>query len=600
LLRYLPEAVFIHEEGFVARAVRVQGNQVDAEVNKTILLEELEAHLVQWPTSRRAGIPLPSTTTEEEFLLREPATVDWDVWPLLYACTNGPCQRARQFFEARRAVQAADPDRGLVCRACGAKLQQLRYYLAHACGRQQPLYMPRCKNCGEYDNIYLEDTGSFETASWRCRACGNAYVQGTRFTPCNCGDYKRAGRNVAFMRAFPVRDQRTWYPHTMSLINLRSNTYNQLQRHPERAQVAIASYLGDQREVRIALEEADLAGRGADQQRMAPAEWEAREAQYRAMGLEDEDIAAIKARRGPRESGIAAIGGLSPELVAVGEQRRMLERAMLSDPSVATDRRNLSQALEEEESLGRAGVAAGLQAAIDYASRLGISDLSVTLEFPILLATYGYTRTRRQPGQSHLKGFARQNAYGGKTPLFVAASNTEALHVELAASAVLDFLIANGDYEGPVPASEREARSTILELFAIEHPCAAIVKTLTHSLAHVMLRALDDGQTGFGESSLAEWIVPEALSFAIYVASYQAYTLGAFWTLLHTRTESWLERTVASVWRCDNDPLCHHRYPSACERCMFLTFGCRDFNGDLSRRILMDFWRHRGVPATML
>ena len=68
-------------------------------------------------------------------------------------------------------------------------------------------------------------------------------------------------------------------------------------------------------------------------------------------------------------------------------------------------------------------------------------------------------------------------------------------------------------------------------------------------MAHVMLRSLDDGQTGFGESSLAEWVVPEALTFAIYVSGHQSYTLGALWTLLHTRSRARMDRVVASVWR---------------------------------------------------
>src|SRR5690606_10126397 len=98
-------------------------------------------------------------------------------------------------------------------------------------------------------------------------------------------------------------------------------------------------------------------------------------------------------------------------------------------------------------------------------------------------------------------------------------------------------------------------------------------RTLVHSMSHLLLRTLDDGQSGFGESSLAEWVVPEALTFAIYVSSYKAVPIGAFWTLLHSRAEAWATSAISNIFRCDNDPLCHHRRPMACERCMFLTFG---------------------------
>ena len=106
-----------------------------------------------------------------------------------------------------------------------------------------------------------------------------------------------------------------------------------------------------------------------------------------------------------------------------------------------------------------------------------------------------------------------------------------------------------------------------------------------------MLRALDDGQIGFSESSLAEWVVPETLTFALYANNFKSVTMGSLWTLINNRTLQWLERSADAAQRCDNDPLCHQRNEQACERCLYITFGCQDFNHDLDRKTLRSFWQ---------
>lgn len=596
LFRYLPGSVFMHEDGFVAKTYRVDGRPIQFSVNRAVFLDELKRELERWQPDQISGIPRPGTVPESEFIFLEPEIVEWDVWPLVFACTNPPCRRIARFFKTKQALDAAHPDRGLVCKACRGRLAQVRYYSAHACGRIKEMFVPKCRSCDSYDNVYLEDTGSFKTASWRCRGCGDAYIQGTRFEPCDCGQYPgSSGRS--FMRAFPVRDQRTFHPQMLTLINLDSRTYEELQRHPAKGAIAVASYIGDESNIRYAFQALDQHGTSND--RYTPARWEEREPQLRALvnagAMSEEEFETIRRNQAPQVSGPASLEDLPADIAQLAEGRRMLERAILFDRAVVTDRRNLDDARREETALGHTLTAEAFASAETLSHEMGIAEVAVTLEFPVLLAAYGYTRTRREPGKSHLKGFARQNLYDGKTPIFASVTKTEAILVTLSAQQVLAWLKAY-DLARVAPNSERDARMELLAIFAAGGEAAARTQTLVHSFAHAMLRALDDGQTGFGESSLAEWIVPEALTFGLYVSSFQAYTLGALWTLLHTRTQAWLERTNASVWTCQNDPLCHQRLPRACERCMYLTFGCREFNNNLSRADLMSFWRHTRPP----
>ena len=46
------------------------------------------------------------------------------------------------------------------------------------------------------------------------------------------------------MHAYTVRDTRIYFAHYLSLINLQSQTFNDLQGHARRGDIAVASYLG--------------------------------------------------------------------------------------------------------------------------------------------------------------------------------------------------------------------------------------------------------------------------------------------------------------------------------------------------------------------
>jgi hypothetical protein len=395
------------------------------------------------------------------------------------------------------------------------------------------------------------------------------------------------------MRAFTVRDTRTYHPHSISLINLQSTTFNQLQAHPARGDIAVASYLGllgDDNRIRDGLAEADRAPSGSV---MTIEEWTEREAEFRRMGLSDDQIADIRRAIGPRDAGLAALAGVDPVVLALGRERTLVERAAIFDASELR-RITLADAYRGMLDRGEPTAAAAVDAAQRQAEGLGIEDISVTWAFPIAVAAFGYTRVASKRGEGRLRGFARQGAYEGRIPIFAVATETEAIILTLSARQVLKWLIEAGIYAGSEAVDEQAARQEVLGIFARQETDPAPANALTvlvHTMSHILLRALDDGQVGFAEASLAEWIVPETLTFALYANNLKSYTLGALWTLLNNRSLQWLERTADSVLRCENDPLCYQRSPRACERCLFLTFGCQRFNDQLDRQLLSDFWR---------
>jgi hypothetical protein len=583
LFTYLPEAVFVHESGLIAKTVAIRGEPNTA-VNRPVLLGEIDQYLAHWPDDKILGIARPSRVTSGDFQVITPELVRWELWPLKFECARESCGRIVSF----RRLE--DVPRGSRCAHCRAPLRQLRYYSAHDCGRIQEMYVPKCSQGHEYDHVYFEDTGTFRTAVFRCRACNNGIIRRTLQSPCRCAG---PGGDRQTMRAYTVRDTRTYYPHRISLINLQSTTFNELQSHPSRGAIAVASYLGllgPGGSIRDGLAEANRSTTGIT---VTVDEWAKRERQMREMGWPEDDIAEVKRAIGPQEGGLTALAGTDRRVIDLGSSRPIVERAALFD-TTELHRITLGAAHESMRARGEASAAAAIGEASHRASDLGLEEIAVTWSFPVAMAAFGYTRSVNKLGEGVFQGFARAGAYDGKFPVFAVATDTEALLVTLSAPSALRWLVKESYVLGPAPESVRDAREAVLQIFADRgaspEPAAAL-ETLVHTVSHTLLRALDDGQIGFAEASLAEWVVPETLTFALYANNLKSYTLGALWTLLNNRTLQWLNKAISGVLRCENDPLCHQRSPRACERCLYLTFGCPSFNDHLDRRLLVSFWR---------
>ena len=585
LFSYLPGTVYIHETGIAARTHSVSGPEISGSLNKTVLLREIDSYLRGWDASQRVKLPMPSEVAAEEFRIISPELIRWEIWPLVFECSNDHCGRIASF---RRAD---DVSRAAKCDDCGGRLRQLRYFSAHACGATRPMFTPKCTVAEHgYKHVYFEDTGSFRTSVFRCRACGGAVIRRTLQSPCGCRDFQEAD-GPPMMRAFTIQDTRTFYLHYVTLINFQSTLFNQLQRHPARGRMVLGLRLGLATRVGSALEEADRGGSGSG--RLSQEEWNKRKAELEAMGLSSTEVEAIGASLGPAGGGLPGEATISPKVDSLCQQLRLLEWAMLTDRS-EVKRFTLDEARDMALERSEATAAAAIESARVRGEQLGIEEIAVTWQFPIATAAFGFTRTVKKHGAGRIQGFAQPRQYDGKTPIFGVATDTEAVIVQLSASRVLRWLTQRGvGPEDGADCTENDARLRILEIFAGaegDPEPAELVSTLLHSMSHALLRSLDDGQVGFAEASLAEWIVPETLTFALYANNLKSYTLGALWTLLNNRSLQWLNRAFEGAWICENDPLCHQRHPRACERCLYVSFGCRLFNEGLSRAILQEFW----------
>lgn len=587
LYSYLPGAVFRHEDRVYGRVVAVDGNRL-TELNEAVIYEEIATYLDRWPEDQRHDLPLPKDIRIKDYRLLRPQQVRWELFPMVFECSRRSCGRVRSFKDFRDL--AKEP----ACKACKGSLQQLRFYNAHNCGLIKPIHVPKCSAHG-YDDLFFDNTGSFLTATWRCRgaSCGGGVVSRTNMSPCSCKAWPGPD-NVVRMRAHTLDDTRAYQAHYIDLVNIDSSAFQTYQRHPDRAQIAVAHFLGAIGSIKDGISDADT---NAPTERMSAEAWEAKVAMYREIGLGQDEIDILKKTKGPADSGLAAVGTISPAVLeTVASRRPFYERAAVFDHA-EVPRLSLADQLQRTRDRGDLLQSESLEAATGLATRMGISELAVTWEFPIAKVAFGFTRERHQPGEAAIRGFYRKNQHDSKFPVYAVTASTEALLVTLSAVDVLDYL-KHRDETDLAPRQESEARRALLQLFAAEEDRPTppqTVRTLVHTLSHLLLRGLDDGQVGFAEASLAEWLVPETLTFAVYANNLKAFTLGSLWTLLNNRALSWLNGVVGGSMRCENDPICYQSKPRSCERCAYVTFGCRLFNEGLDRELLVDFLSWRGV-----
>jgi hypothetical protein len=233
---------------------------------------------------------------------------------------------------------------------------------------------------------------------------------------------------------------------------------------------------------------------------------------------------------------------------------------------------------------------------------MGISDVELLSDFPIVLASYGFSRTEpapRRPGQNevlcNLNPFPQDREHGGRWPIFVDETTADALMIRVNSRRVVDWLLANGanvalpNAENPDAASRayfvnllggRQLRET---LPGTDRE-ARMVFGLLHTLSHTLVKeaAL---LCGLDRISIAEYMLPRALAFAIYCSHRSGQSIGALTALFEQSINEWFG-AARSRRRCVYDPVCRVDGGS-CHACTHLSeTSCRFFNMNLSRAYL--------------
>lgn len=584
LYSYLPGAIFAHDDYGHCVVTTVEMNELP-NINGDAVLEVVNDTLDQWTQEwQHAAFPVARSAVDldRSFVIGEPTSVRFEPFPTTLRCQR--CGRVHRLLDLRRS--RSQPGRCSV-RGCGATMEQMPFVQAHHCGRLEEIFVQR-QGCSLHgtDGLYFDDTGRVTTARWRCRLCGGAEVARLRQTPCAC-EFSRLGTqdpSEQRLRFLAVTDPAVFKPQILPFINFPREDITRLATAEARPWVLARIWGLLDRPVNAAI------GDRPAQENDETAEL------VRAIAAIQPDHPQVRAwnlkqsRRQQQHAVVDQIYRLlhetAPAAMRVG--RRLIEQVAVLDSVSSVGVEAVAQRVEES---GDADQAAQLRSTSWWArEHLGIADLRSLEGFPIGLVSIGFTRISADPSRTILNPFPQLNQ---RTPLYTVVASTEAIYLQLDPRRVVRWLEGNRLLAAATAGTAAEAwarlYSEVPSLGARRSspdyaaPAASAVRTLLHSMSHVLLRYIE--WSGYASQSVGEYLMPEGLACVLYASRYTDTKVGGLLTLFEQGLDRWLERAEHEGGDCVMDPFCSEE-GGACVGCLHREFNCTEFNRELSRATL--------------
>jgi hypothetical protein len=287
---------------------------------------------------------------------------------------------------------------------------------------------------------------------------------------------------------------------------------------------------------------------------------------------------------------VRSLLGITTPLTNLTIPRQLIEHIAVLDTLQTTSIEGVHgwmQELGDEDGARRL-----LQAELYARESLGIGKMQIIADFPIALCAVGYTRITRDPARSILSPFETSDPQG-RIPLYVVATKTEGIYIQLDPLRVVQWLINNAWSQGPSPLHVDEAWAWLYRNVPglwenrwqnnYNDTLAIVIRTLLHTISHVLLRHVE--WSGFNQSSVGEYLLPGALAFVLYANRYAETKIGGLTTLFEQRLDVWLEDSAQNGRDCIYDPFCTDE-GGTCVGCLHREFNCPQFNRELSRAVL--------------
>lgn len=585
LFNYLPNRTFDFERvAAIARVVSIRGD-ARTDMNPLFLLRRIAEEAQAWQEEFRPALRSDVLRQPDRFVLLDPRTVQAVLFPKVLWCKNHLCGRVFDFGNRDHLPNQ--------CPSCHqGQLQQLRFVKIHRCGALQPLLPQSCKHCHTANHIALDTRGSERISNfrWVCRQCNEAMnLFGGYCSECQWPDQALRGMDIEVHRA-----GRTFYAHTTVLLNIPHRRLDGFFGLTEWPAIAAAKFL---RMPEVMNQ--DLTDYGSNAQAHQNS---------KNIGLTGDDLDELMRRQ--------ANGELKPEDFVREMQRLREQRQKENDASSPSgiaqnlvQRTGVSWAIwqhvgqEMLESI--LPIETGRPREIDLtnsgtrsvqlARQMGLSRIVLVSDYPIITATYGFSRAEYQPNQCRLNPFPAHPDYGGKFPIFVDQVQADELLLSLDPERVITWLERNG-CQPTIPTgrdSQLSRRAYFIQLLndtplretlLADHREERMVIGLLHTLSHLAVRqaAL---LCGLDRTSLAEYLLPRTLTFALYCNHRFGATIGALTTLYEQSLAEWLN-AIREARRCVYDPVCRD-HSGNCHACSHLAeTSCRFFNLNLSRAFL--------------
>lgn len=582
LFDYLPGKTFDFERvATIARVSSIRGVQA-SNLNTQLILRRIKEDVQAWSINFRPTLRDEILNDPSKFVLLDPKQVYSEMFPRVFWCQTG-CGRVFDYTQK-------DLPQSPTCRVCkNGQLIQLRWIKIHSCGAITPLLPPRCQRCKNSQNMALDTRGSERLFNfrWICRKCNTQ----TSLYAGICNECGAGNMDIEVHRA-----GRTYFSHHAVVLNTPGRDLDGFLNLPEAPLLAAAKIFGlpeiaGQPLTKITAASsmqqpvANTGISGEDLNRLL-------ERQARGEITPDQMISEMKSLREVRQQQLQAMSpsGIVDALqTRTGVERQVWERSaqeMLETviPLEIRNSQDLFSSSKTEDTQTRL-----------LAERIGLSRLMLIEDFPIITATYGFSRGEYTPDACRIRPFPPERDHSNKYPIFVDQVQADALLVTLDPNRVCTWLERNG-YQLTLPNGtdpDTARRAYFINLFdqkvfgnklGCADPEARMVFGLIHTLSHICIRNATL-LCGLDRTSLSEYLLPRTLTFAIYCNHRFGATIGALTALFQQSIAEWLNAVIEGR-RCVYDPVCRER-ESSCHACTHLAeTSCRVFNQNLSRSFL--------------
>nr|BDD46346.1 hypothetical protein 1 [Pseudomonadaceae bacterium] len=588
LYNYLPERTIEFPKGAaIARITQILGT-TPHDLNHDAVVRRIATEARAWREEWRPALRDQVLNDPNRFELIDPESARSELFPKVFWCQNRACGRVFDYSNSDRVPRAT-------CTGCNdGQLVQMRFVKIHNCGHLEPLAAPRCNNCSAGSTQMALDTRGSERMinfRWVCRDCGRQTGLFAGFCPA-CPTTMRREERVLDIQLH--RAGKAYCAHTTTLLNIPHGQLQGLFARPESdwaAQVA-AKFLGLPEVASKRLTEmagtagSDIGSQGASVSAEALASLTAR---MQAGEITAEDMAFQIQQLTQQAQDRSAVGDPS-ELRTKTVERTGVVASVWTGAGYDL----LESILPDEGVTSDVSTRGASDPTRKLASRLGFERLQLLSDFPIITATYGYSRSEYDPNRARLNPFPPDPRRGGKFPVFVDKVQADAIRIRLNGERLLGWLCAN-DCQPDIPHGtdqslsvasyfvrlfdEAELRTTIRRDRELR-----MVFTTLHTLCHLGVRqaAL---LCGLERTSLSEYILPRSLDFILYCNHREGATIGALTAMFEQSLFEWLG-AIREARRCVYDPVCSEK-DSTCHACTHLAeTSCRFFNLNLSRALL--------------
>jgi len=567
--------------------------------------------------------------------------------PVITQFVNGSRLEARECAKcgAIRQMKKWTGDPEARCHHCNhPTLNEIPFVFAHTDGTMLQLFPDACPQHG-FEYLVLERGTS---KRWRCKVsnCSHATLivrplpkQSIMKRPdvADSVEAKTGKPPSPMMTLTNVSDKKLQVVHSISRINPTPNVEKFLP-YPESLQALLAIHLGyfdclgkslselteilrvlgkgtqeDQRELEQLIKTLQMSGLGEGQiQTILANRKQVQESD--AGGPVVAELRKALARLSP--STLQLLGDAQAERetrdrnqdLTTAQENAYTLREQLTNCAVLLDlqRESLDNAVKRLDQIG-SPFHANLSKAGDLMRKsLGISQVQVIQDLPVLHLAYGYTRLSHQPEAAVLWAFDRKNfdlagdePAGNWIPMPVYKLKTEALSFEFDAKRIVKWLHANKLAPDPATIAEptlwlleRHSRTTSRSGPAFSDQLSQdllipwLVGSAIHSATHLLIRAIAD-QSSFGETALSEHLLLSLNQTIIFVNRLQEFSLGGLKTFFEQRLDQAFKSLLEERGDCMFDPYCEETLGGACAGCLHLPeVVCRLFNNALSRILL--------------